>query len=417
MPSIRNNITALYVVQAANYAIPLLTLPCLTRALGPGGFGRLGFCLAFNAYFTLLADYGFNFSATQEISRQRDNREARSKIFWSTMAVKILLAALGLAILVVCTFAVDRLASDRPLYLLGYVAVIGSILTPGWYFQGTENMAVLSGITVFFRAIAVPLTYMFVTGPDRLFAALAINVAPAVMAGLACIALLAHRREIDLVSVSIHDLRRTLQDGWHLFVSTAAINLYTTTNVVLLGFVSGNSAVGYFSGAERLAKATSGLTSPVSQAFYPRISRLMEASRPEAFAVIMRLLRFQGWVGLAVCAVIMVAAPLIVNVMYGPAYAETVAVLRWLGPLPLLIGISNVLGVQAMFPLGMKRAVTRILLLVGAVNLFVLYGLASIFGARGAGAAVMLSELMVTVLMILALHSARIPIFPSWSRL
>jgi O-antigen/teichoic acid export membrane protein len=45
-PSLAKNIGALYAVQIANYVVPLLTLPWLTRALAPVNFGRLGFAIA-----------------------------------------------------------------------------------------------------------------------------------------------------------------------------------------------------------------------------------------------------------------------------------------------------------------------------------------------------------------------------------
>jgi O-antigen/teichoic acid export membrane protein len=414
VPSLRKNITALYIVQMATYAIPLITVPWLTRVLGPDGFGRFNFCMAFNAYFVLLADYGFNFSATQEIARHRDDKIARSRIFWSTCAVKTLLALAGLVVLLLSTLFVEQLAADRSLLLVGYLAVAASVLTPSWYFQGTENIALFSAINVFFRGLSVPMTFLFVTSRDSVFAAIAVNVGALLLTGLACLLFLCYRRSLSFVAISCHDLLSTLQEGWHLFISTAAMSLYSTTNVVLLGFTVGNAAVGYFSAAEKLVKAVSGLTAPLTQSFYPRISRLMDGSRSEAFGLIRRLLRIQGSIGLGVSVLLFAAAPYVVQLLYGPAFTVTSTVLRWLSLLPLLLGISNVLGVQAMLTLRMSRTVSGIVLSAGALNVALLFILSSFLGAVGAGMAVLITETVVTASMIVVLRSKGIPIFPAW---
>ncbi len=80
MPSLRKNVAALYGVQIASYAAPLVTLPWLTRTLGPSGFGQVSFCMAVTNYFVLFADYGFNLSATRQIAVHSDDRAGRSKM-------------------------------------------------------------------------------------------------------------------------------------------------------------------------------------------------------------------------------------------------------------------------------------------------------------------------------------------------
>lgn len=408
--SLKNNIAALYGVQLANYAIPLLTLPCLTRALQPDGFGRFSFCIAFNAYFVMLVDYGFNFSATQEVARHRDDKAARSKIFWSTLAVKTLLAVLGIALLLGATYLFRALEEDRILLLTGYLAVIGSVLTPAWYFQGTEDLALLSAISVSFRLASVPLTYLLVRNTGDLVTAIAIAAAPSIGAGVTCLGVLAFRSALQWQRISQRDLSSTLFDGWHLFLSTAAISLYSTTNVILLNFAAGNTAVGYFSAAEKIAKAGAGLMSPVSAAVYPRISRLIDESREEAFALIRRLLHVQAAIGLTISLSLLLLAPYVIRLLYGAAFAEATAVLRWLSALPFLLAVSNVLGVQTMLPLRMKRSVMSILVLAGAVNVLLLYALASLFGANGAAASVLAAETLVSGLMFYVLWSRQVPV-------
>ena len=69
MSVLRKNILSLFVLQGANYILPLVTIPYLVRVLGPANFGRIAFAQAFIQYFVMLTDYGFNLSATRDIAR------------------------------------------------------------------------------------------------------------------------------------------------------------------------------------------------------------------------------------------------------------------------------------------------------------------------------------------------------------
>ena len=53
------------------------------------------------------------------------------------------------------------------------------------------------------------------------------------------------------------------------FVSSLAVNLYTATNVVVLGMFVDNTIVGYYSAADKLIDYSVEVISAVSEAIYP----------------------------------------------------------------------------------------------------------------------------------------------------
>ena len=55
---LKKNFIYLFVLQNANYIIPLILLPFLTQTLGAANYGKLAFAQAFIAYFVLFTDFG-----------------------------------------------------------------------------------------------------------------------------------------------------------------------------------------------------------------------------------------------------------------------------------------------------------------------------------------------------------------------
>ena len=80
----------------------------------------------------------------------------------------------------------------------------------------------------------------------------------------------------------------------------------------------------------------------------------------------------------------------------GQTFSAAVPVVQWLAPIPFLVGLNNVLGVNVMLPLGMKSEVTAIVTASAAINLVAMVLLCPTHGAVGAAIAATLTETFVT---------------------
>ncbi|KAE8760139.1 oligosaccharide flippase family protein [Paraburkholderia madseniana] len=408
---ILRNMLALSVLQVANMVLPLATLPYLFRVLGPNHFGAYVFAQAVVTYLVLLADYGFNWSATGEIARVQNDRDAVSRIFWKTQVAKTLVACVGLALLVLGVLLVPKFIEIRPIIFATFPLVIGTVLFPQWLFQGLERMSFVTISTLSARLLVIPATYLLVHSPDDTWRAALIASMSTVVAGLISLTLIARMRLISFWLPGVSDVIGAFRDGWHVFMATAAISLYTTTNSVLLGFLAGNVTLGYFGAADKIRNVAQSLIAPLSNAMYPRVNALFAEDTVKAYALVRKALYAMSTIMFAVSVMLWALAPWIVRIGMGPQYAPVVDVLRWMAFVPWMVALNNVLGLQMMLPLGMKKKFSEILLGSGVFNVALLVPLSIRFGAQGAAMSILATEALVTGCMALYLVKKRVPIF------
>ncbi|HIE54050.1 MAG TPA: hypothetical protein EYP90_02520, partial [Chromatiaceae bacterium] len=190
-----------------------------------------------------------------------------------------------------------------------------------------------------------------------------------------------------------------------LFLSTASISLYTAGNAFVLGLLTNPTMVGYYSAAEKIVKGVMNLLGPIRQAAYPRFSKLAIESRAKALYWGKRMMLVMSVLGAGLSLVLVFGAPVIVTILLGSQYGPSVGVIRVLAGLPLLIGASNVLGIQIMLPFGKDRAFMTILLGAGVTNIAFAVLLAPHWQAMGMAMAVLITETIVTASMLIYLQS------------
>lgn len=405
------NISSLMILQGANYILPLITLPYLVRVLGPERFGVIAFAQAFMQYFVILTDYGFNLTATRRIAVNVDNPEAISAIFSSVMIIKIGLMLLSLLVMAAVVLAVPKLRSEWVLYFIAFFLVLGNVLFPVWFYQGMGQMKYITLLNVSAKLISTLAIFAFVHDQSHYLIAAGIQSSGMVVAGILGLFCLGRVARLSYAVPTRQVVKESFAEGWCIFMSTAAISLYTSSNTFILGLLTNNVTVGYFSAADKLVKAATGVISPISQAIYPHINALAAKSREAAVAFIRQSLKWIGLISFVISVALLVLAGPLVRTVLGAKYVDSVSVLRWMAFLPFVVGLSNIFGMQTMLTFGMNKLFSKIIITAGLGNLLIIIPLAHTMGAQGAAISVLLIEVLITLSMGITLQRQGFDLF------
>jgi PST family polysaccharide transporter len=396
---VARNAFFLYLIQASDYVIPLITVPYLVRALGPERYGTVGFGAGVMALVALLVDYGFVLTATRQVSVERGDSAAVSRTAASVWGAKALVAGVVLALLAALTRFVPRLGEIAAVLFLQCGRVVGGIVSSQWLFQGMERMSVLSAINLAGSLVVTACIFLFIHDPADYLILAGLQGGAALLAGAVAVGVAVRLFRLQPPVPRPRDILQKLRGGFAVFFSTTCASLYTTANSAILGLLTNDATVGFYVAAEKLVGAVRSLMSPISQAIYPRLSRLAAESKTRALHWSRYLVLVSGGLGAALCLGLWIGAPLATRILFGEHFAPSVAVIRILAPLAFLVGLSNVFGIQIMLPFGRDRAFSRILLGAGAINVGLALLLAPRWQAPGMAAAVLTAELFVTASM------------------
>lgn len=408
MKKIYENILSLATIKGLEYLLAFITFPYLTRVLQVEMFGTVVFAQGLINYFTLFTDYGFNLLGPKEIA-QNDDVAKRGKVFAKIFFAKLLLLLIAIAVFTAGILCLNLyLKIDVLLYVVVFFTVIGNVIFPIWFFQGIQQMRYITLVNVIARFCSIAGIFYFVKQPqDYILAALFQSIVPLV-AGICSWAVLIKSFPEVLCLPTMKEIIGTLKDGWSIFASTVAINLYTASNVVFLGFLTNPVTVGYFSGAKKIIDNITQLISPISQAVYPHISKLVTQSSKEVKPFLEKVLLILGGGTFIGSVFIFIFADFIVKILLGNGYEQSVLLLRIMAFLPFIIAMSNVFGIQIMLPFGMQSTFSRILICAAALNTCMVLPLIYFLQDIGVSISIVVTECFVTTVMYLAIKKQKI---------
>ncbi|MDN5317041.1 MAG: hypothetical protein PWR08_1165 [Thermoanaerobacterium sp.] len=403
-----SNFVSLAVLQGANYILPLITFPYLVRVLGVEKFGLLAFATATVTYFQILTDYGFNLSATRDISIHRENKEKVQEIFSSVMVIKFGLLILSFILLIILVFSFDKFRKDWEIFVLSFGMVVGQVLFPVWFFQGMEKMKYITFLNILAKVIFTVAIFIFVReASDYLYVPL-LNSLGFIIAGILGLWIVFRDFEISFKVPSLEILKHYLKDGFPLFLSIASIPLFNDTNIVVLGIFTDNTAVAIYTLAARIIGVLIASQSPLVNAIFPWVSKEIKIDPINTISKLNKIRNLGSVIYFVILTITGLLSIWLIPFIFGNAFKQSIYPFLIMLYIPLIAFIANIYGNQILINLGKNKLYSMVLISTGIINLILIIPLVIFFNENGAAISRLVSETFITFMMyILAKREIR----------
>ena len=205
------NFAYLSMLQIASYLFPLLTMPYLARVIGVEGFGKIAFAAAVMIWMQTIADWGFNYTATRDVAKNRANLQLVSEIFSRVLYARILLMFLSFAILFVLILTIPKFSENRDVLLVSFLMIPGHIIFPDWFFQAMERMKFITIANILSKLTFTVAVFVFIHNrEDYILQPLFVSLG-FLVAGIFSLYLIVYKWGIKLIAPSFSDTILTIK--------------------------------------------------------------------------------------------------------------------------------------------------------------------------------------------------------------
>ena len=398
---LRKNFSYLFLLQIANYIIPLFLFPYLGRVLGTENFGKIMFAQAVIAYFVLFTDFGFNVSSTKEIADALGERQKISDTFWNTMLAKSLFLLASLIVFMPIVYSFERFNNEHLLFIISFINVLSSVLLPLWLFQGLEKMGLIVAVNTIPRILMCLATVYFVKTEKDYNLALLIQVLANLVSALLSLIIVFQLKLVNFIKPSFQKAKMQIKNGWHIFATSLSSNLYTTTNTVVLGLLVGDIAVGIYSASDKIIRAIIGLLSSITQVIFPRVNVYYNESKQKSISFIKQIIKLVSIACIIIGVIIYFSADQIIMLLFkGGDFKNSVKVLQYSVLLPLFSVVNGIIAINIFITFGLKKNLLQIVFIGCLFSLICISPLVLYFKEIGAVICATITEIVIFVLLI-----------------
>lgn len=381
---------------------PLITFPYAARIITADGIGQINFFSSIISYISLFTCLGIPMYAIRKTAMVRDNQIELSKTTTEIILLHACLTLVGYAIVLIIAFTVPKVMDDKPLFLLLSTSIFFTAIGCEWFYQGIEDFKYITIRAITIKTSCAVLLFFMVHTKDDLMYYAVYTVIGSVGNNIFNFTRL--HKYIKLKKIDFRELNPVshLKPALHIFVLNLVISIYVNLDTVMLGFMKDSASVGYYTGATKLTKMLLGIVSSLGTVMVPRLSNLVQNNQMEDFRRLsQKAVDIVFAFSLPLFLGLLFTAPVLIRLFCGSSYGPAVSTLQIISPILLFIAVSNVLGIQILYPQGKEDIVIKCTVVGALVNFTLNILFIPLMANDGAAIATCVAEFMVTFVMII----------------
>ena len=379
---------------------PLITFPYVCRVIEADGIGQINFFQSIISYISLFTCLGIPMYAIREIARDRSDVVKMNRTAMEILLLHSMLTLVGYAIVAILCLTVPQIQVNIPLFLILSLTIFFTAIGCEWFYQGIEDFKYITIRGLIIKTVSVVLLFIFVKSKTDLlyygcytvFGVLGGNI-------FNFFRLRKYIHRENIIFSELH-IKRHVKPVLKVFSFSVVTSIYLQLNTVLLGFLKNALAVGYFAAATKVMQMLLTMSACLGSVMMPRASHLIAENKEDEFSrLIQKSYDFTLAIALPMTIGLIFCAPSLITALCGVKFEHSILPSQIIAPIILMVAISNVFGIQVLFPKGKINIVTLCCGIGAVADLILNLCLIPFFSYIGTSIAYLGAEVATTVSM------------------
>ena len=379
---------------------PLITFPYVCRVIEADGIGQINFFQSIISYISLFTCLGIPMYAIREIARDRSDVVQMNRTAMEILLLHSMLTLVGYAIVAILCLTVPQIQVNIPLFLILSLTIFFTAIGCEWFYQGIEDFKYITIRGLIIKTVSVVLLFIFVKSKTDLlyygcytvFGVLGGNI-------FNFFRLRKYIHRENIIFSELH-IKRHVKPVLKVFSFSVVTSIYLQLNTVLLGFLKNALAVGYFAAATKVMQMLLTMSACLGSVMMPRASHLIAENKEDEFnRLIQKSYDFTLAIALPMTIGLIFCAPSLITALCGVKFEHSILPSQIIAPIILMVAISNVFGIQVLFPKGKINIVTLCCGIGAVADLLLNLCLIPFFSYIGTSIAYLGAEVATTVSM------------------
>lgn len=401
--SVSYNLIMNIILKVSLVIFPLITFPYATRVLGADSYGRVGFATSVVSYFALIASLGIPSYAIRKCAQVRTNEDELSKTVKEILWINCISLIITVLCFIVLVFLVPRFRTEKELLLVCSLSIILQTFGVEWFYQSIEQYDYITLRNIGFKIVSVILLFVFVNNTADIIPYAAVTITGTV--GSNILNLIRLPKIINLKKKFRLNLKQHIKPIFMLFFYYAATTIYTNLDVVMLGFMTNTSVVGFYTASVKIKTVLVSGIAAVGSVALPRASYYLAKNMKSEFnRLISTSLNLILCVSIPLAIYFSIEAKPVMIFLAGDEFENAIFSMQCIMPSIIFIGIGSITAWQLLIPLGRDKC-TLVGAVVGmAVDMVINFLLIPRFGAAGASIGTVCAEISVVIVHLIGLR-------------
>lgn len=380
--------------------VGLFTMPYVNRVIGVEGLGKIEYVNSIISYFVLFSALGIPMYGIRETANKGKDITARTKLVLELLCILLITSIISYVVLFLYVININSLQHLKLLIVIMSSSIFFSNIGIEWFYQGIEDQKYITIRFFVVRIISLILLFIFVKSPYDYINYGIIVVLSTVGGNIFNILYL--KKHLDFKGITFQDLnlKKHFKPVLTIFIASISVSIYIQLDILLLGSLKGNQAVGYYAMANKLVRFVVILITTLGTVLLPRLSYLINNDKDQYLIYIKKSLNYFLIISFPFSILFFTLAKDFTLLMGGVAFVPSILTMKILSPIIVIVSIAYFIGYLVLYPQGKENIYTIAVILSAVLSVVANFFLIPIMGHIGAAIVAVLSELLGVIIMI-----------------